>query len=159
MFRLRSNLLLAVLMAACLAQEGSQLVTPDIRRVGQKLACLCGSCKNTVGNCPMLECHYAKPAREKIARMQAASKGDGEIVNAIVKEQGLQALSAPPAEGFSLLAWVLPFAALALGLYGLLLFMKRIRRGAAVQAAPEIDPAVLERYREAVEKETANLDQ
>ena len=55
--------------AICLAQSASELQTPEIRRVGDKLACLCGACKNTVATCQMLHCHYAYPARQKIARM------------------------------------------------------------------------------------------
>ena len=68
MLKSRSRLLLSWLLAAvCLPQTSTQLVTPEIRRVGDKLACKCGACNNTVATCPMLECHYSMPAREKIA--------------------------------------------------------------------------------------------
>ena len=50
----------------------------------------------------MLECHYAKPGRDKIAGMQAAGASDQSILDAFVQDKGKQALSVPPAEGFNL---------------------------------------------------------
>ncbi len=64
----------------------------------------------------MLHCHYSSPAREKIAGMLAAGMSDDQIVDSFVKGAGPQALTVPPAEGFNILAWVMPFAAIALGL-------------------------------------------
>src|SRR4051794_5441839 len=90
MRRWKNSLLAVALTAAALAQSSSALLTPEIRRVGGRLACLCGTCNNTVGDCPMLECHYTKPMREKIASMQKLGMNDDEIVNAAVKERGLQ---------------------------------------------------------------------
>ena len=124
-----------------------------------RLACLCGTCNNTVGECPMLECHYGNPAKAKIASMQALGKSDDEIVQSVVKEQGMQALSAPPSEGFNLLAWVMPWIAVSFGLGIVWLFIRKMsRRPQTAGNAPEIDPEVLNRYRESIEKESAKLD-
>ena len=155
MLRWKSSLLLAVTAVLTLAQSASQLVTPEIRRVGDKLACLCGSCKNTVATCQMLQCHYSLPAREKIAKMQALGMSDKEIIDVFVKENGLRALAMPPAEGFNVLAWVMPFVAIALGLAAIWLFIQRFRRPAVVA---EIDPASLERYNRQIEKDLAKLE-
>jgi cytochrome c-type biogenesis protein CcmH len=164
MQRFRSNRLLPLLVACALAtltlaQSSSALLTPEIRRVGGRLACLCGTCNNTVGDCAMLECHYSKPARERIAAMQKLGMNDDEIVSAIVKDKGIQALAAPPTEGFNLLAWLMPWIALSLGLVAIWLFVQRLNRKRTVAAgAPELDPEVLSRYRENIEKDLANLD-
>src|SRR5688572_15849415 len=101
----KSSVLLLALSAVCLPQSGTNLVTPDIRRVGDRLACKCGVCNNTVATCQMLQCHYSYPAREKIAEMQKAGMGDQSIVDAFVKERGIAALAAPPMQGFNVLAW------------------------------------------------------
>jgi cytochrome c-type biogenesis protein CcmH/NrfF len=158
MQRLRSSFFAVLLAAVALAQSSSTLLTPEIRRVGGRLACLCGTCNNTVGDCPMLECHYTKPAREKIAAMQLAGKGDEEIVKTIVKERGLQALAAPPQEGFSLLAWVMPWIAVSLGLLFIWYMIRRLSAQRHPATAPEIDPAVLDRYRDNIEKDLAKLE-
>jgi cytochrome c-type biogenesis protein CcmH len=149
--------LLFVLVGVCLPQTASQLVTPEIRRVGDKLACKCGACNNTVGNCPMIGCHYSSPARERIASMQKAGMSDQSIVDTFVKEMGLVALAVPPAEGFNLMAWVMPFVAIGLGLAAIFVYWKRFRRPAAV-ASSTSEPVIDEKYRQRIEAETADLD-
>jgi len=155
----KSSLLLVLLAAVCLPQSGTNIMTPEARRVGERLACKCGSCNNTVGNCPMLECHYASPAREKISAMQKAGKTDDAIVDNFVQESGLSALASPPTQGFNLLGWVMPFIALAIGLIAVTIYLKRFHPKRAPQAAtPEIDPEMLARYRERIDKEVSKLE-
>ena len=152
----RARLLVLLLAAASLAQTSSELISPDVRRVGSKLACLCGSCKNTVGDCPMLQCHYSSPAREKIAKLQDMGASDDNIVAGFVRDTGKQALSSPPTEGFNLLAWVTPFAAILAGLGGIFFYMRRYRPNQ--KPVTDIDPAVLDLYRDRIEKDMAKLD-
>lgn len=148
--------LLLLLAGLSIPQTGTQFVTPDVRRVADKLACKCGSCNNTVATCQMLQCHYSLPAREKIARMQAAGMTDQAIIDSFVKEIGLAALAVPPAEGFNLLGWVMPFAGILMGLGAIGIYVKRFRKPAAVAA--EAAPAIDEAYRQRIEKEMAELD-
>ncbi|MBX9599943.1 MAG: cytochrome c-type biogenesis protein CcmH [Bryobacteraceae bacterium] len=157
MQRWKVSLLLLAVTVLSLAQNGQQFVTPEIKRVGQKLACLCRSCKNTVADCPMLECHYAKPAREVIAAKQAQGVSDQAIINEFTKKEGLQALAVPPAEGFNVLAWVMPFAAIGVGLLAIWWFIRRFSARKAVPAN-DIDPALLDRYHDEIEKDLAKLE-
>ena len=146
-----------VLVAALsLGQVSSELVTPEIRRVGTKLACLCGACKNSVADCPMLECHYAKPARERIQAMQVKSISDQAIVDDFVKSDGIKALVTPPAEGFNLLAWLMPFAMIGIGLAAIWWFIKRYSKAPA--AAPNLDPKVLERYQDTIDDQVSKIE-
>ncbi len=157
--RLRSKLLLFLIAGLCLAQSSSDLVTPAVRRVADRLACLCGSCKNTVATCQMLGCHYSSPAKEKILKMQAEGKSDQEIVDSFVKAEGLKALVVPLTEGFSLLSWTMPFVVIGIGLMAIYAFVKRKRAPLPVLAnAPQIDKAALDRYHEQIEKDLAKLD-
>ncbi|MBL8233003.1 MAG: cytochrome c-type biogenesis protein CcmH [Bryobacterales bacterium] len=156
MLRFRSKLLLILTTGLCLAQSSTEFLTPAVRRVGDNLACLCGACKNTVATCQMLGCHYSSPAREKIAKMQAAGMSDQAIIDDFVKKEGLKALAVPPAEGFSLLGWVMPFVAIGIGLAAIYLFIKRFHKPAPVIAP--VDSAVLDKYHEQIEKDLAKLD-
>ncbi len=156
MRQLKSSLLVFVAAALCLAQSEADLVTPQIRRVGDKLACLCTSCKNTVATCQMLRCGYTHPARQKIAALQLAGKGDQEIIDGFVKERGLRALAVPPAEGFNRLAWIMPFATIGFGLFGIWLYIKRFRKPIPAPVVQGPDP--LGRFREEIEKDLAKLD-
>jgi cytochrome c-type biogenesis protein CcmH len=149
MWKSKSRLLVALMLAGvCLSQTASQLVTPEIKRVGDKLACKCGACNNTVATCQMLECHYSLPARERIAEMQKAGTDDKTIIDGFVKESGLSALAAPPTSGFNLLAWVMPFVAISFGLVAIAIWFKRFagrRQVAPAGPAPEIDPRIQQR--------------
>ena len=138
--------------------QTSDLLDPKVRRVGERLACLCGGCKNSVGSCPMLGCHYATPKREQIAKMLGEGKNEEQIVNAAVKQEGLQALVTPPAEGFNVLAWVMPFLMIGLGLVAIGFFIKRMSAKRAAEGTPEFDDAVLDRYHDQIEKETSRLE-
>ena len=155
MRRFESSLLLLIVAAACLAQSASQLQSDAVRRVGGKLACLCGTCNNTVADCPMLECHFAKPARMRIAALEAAGKSDAEITDEFVKEYGKQILAVPPAEGFNLLAWVMPWVAIGAGLALIWLFIRRFRKPAPQTPA---DSELLARYQDRIDKDLSKLD-
>ena len=160
MSRWKSSVLLLLIVGVSIAQTSDSGVTPVVQRVGSKLACLCGGCRNTVANCPMLGCHYAVPARERINKLAAEGRSDDEIIQAFVRETGIQALAVPPATGFNSLVWVMPWVAVALGLLGIAWFVRRQGRLRAAEAgaAPELDPETLARYRDNIEKEVSKLD-
>lgn len=147
--------LLFTLVGICLPQTASQLVTPEIRRVGDKLACRCGACKNTVATCQMIGCGFATPAREKIMAQQKAGMSDEAIIDGFVQQAGIVALAVPPAEGFNLLGWIMPFVGIVLGLTAIFVYWKRFHPvGSGAVAESEID----EKYRKRIEAEMADLD-
>ncbi len=160
MRRLKVSLLGAALAAISLAQTASvKTAKPQdaVHRVGDKLACLCGTCNNTVATCPMLHCHYGEPAKEKIAAMAAAGTPDAQIIESFVREYGVRALASPPAEGFNLLGWVMPFVALMIGLSFTWWLLQRFRRKPAV-AGPGLDPETLARYRQRIDRDLEKLE-
>lgn len=148
---------LAILFVAslCVGQSPTQYLTADVRRAGDKLACLCGACKNTVGTCQMLGCHYAAPAREKIAEMQKAGMNDEAVAAFFVKREGLKAWAVPPAEGFNLMSWVMPPLALVLGLIGIAWWIQRSRRPVLVNELPD---GSVDRVRAELDKEMAKFE-
>lgn len=154
----KNRILAAAFVGLCMTQA-ADIIPPDVRRVGAKLACLCKTCRNTVGDCTMLECHYSKPARAKIAGMVAGGSSDDQIVASFVQEQGVQALSVPPAEGFNVLLGWMPWIAGMIGLAAIALFIRRNNeRVAAANAMPEVDPETMEKYRKSIEKDLAGVD-
>jgi len=157
MSRWRSSFLVLLVTGISLAQT-SDLLDPSVRRVGEKLACLCGGCKNSVGSCPMLGCHYATPKREQIAKMLAAGRSDQQIVDAQMRQEGLQALVTPPIEGFNSLMWVMPFVMIGVGLLAIWFFIKHMQAKRVAAGAPELHDEVLERYHDQIEKETSKLE-
>ena len=64
----------------------------------------------------MLHCSSADPKRHRIYEMKQQGVSDDEIVNTIVREEGIVALASPPVKGFGpVLTWVMPGIALVLG--------------------------------------------
>src|SRR5262252_7141055 len=98
--------LAVLLVAAALAQTASEKPSLDVRRVAAHLKCQCGGCPDSVASCSMLECHFSKPAKEKIAQMQAAGASDDSIIKAFVREFGAGVYLAPP----NAFGWIVPYA-------------------------------------------------
>jgi len=155
MRRLRSSVLLAVLAVAALAQTASEKPSVDVRRVGAHLACKCG-CTDSVASCAMLECHFSKPAKEKIAQMQSVGLGDDQIIQSFVREYGAAIYLAPP----NAFGWIIPYSMVAVGLFIIYLFIKKYRKPKPMTniGTMEIDDPALEKYKDQIEKDLANLE-
>ena len=136
------------------AQSASEKPSVDTRRVGARLSCMCG-CKDTVASCSMLECSFSKPAKEKIAKMQAVGMSDQQIIQSFVGEYPGIYLAPPNFIGI-----LVPYAAAALGLAAIWWFIKRYRKPAPLaELGPmELDDPKLAKYRDQIEKDLANLE-
>ncbi len=78
--------------------------------------------------------------REVVREKLAEGQRDEEIKGFFVQRYGPSVLMAPPLQGFHLVAWVVPPAAVLLALGGLLLVLRRLqgdRRVAGTSASPE----------------------
>ena len=157
MRRLKSSLLVLALAGLCLAQAPNPLANPHVRRLGDQLMCLCG-CGATVTGCNMLGCSHSKPARERLLAMVNAGESDSAILATFVQENGIEILAKPPAQGFNLLGYVVPFIGIALGLAFVWLVIKRFRKPLAVAGGPEIDDAAFASYQAQIEKDLEKLD-
>src|SRR5580765_5895459 len=110
MSRLKNSLLARRLAAVALAQTASEKPSVDVRRVGARIACQCG-CKDSVATCSMLECHFSKPAKERIAQMQSVGMNDEQIVQAFIRDYGMAIYLAPP----NAFGWIIPYSVAGLG--------------------------------------------
>lgn len=150
----RASFLALLVGALCLAQTSLPTESPSVERVASKLLCSCG-CHLSM-DCKMepWPCHMCRPAKEKIVKMQQAGMDDASIIKEFVKEQGPGVLLIEP--GF----WgsASDYLGLAAGLLLLIWFVRRNLKK-RVSAAPEVDVALLERYHDQIEKDTAKLDQ
>ena len=155
MRRLKSSLLVILVAAAALAQTASEKPSVDVRRVGARLACQCG-CTDSVATCSMLECHFSKPAKEKIAQMLSAGVSDGDIVQSFIRENGPKIYLAPP----NALGWIVPYVTVVAGVLVILVFIRKYRKPKPLPEIGEIeidDPA-LAKYKDQIEKDLANMD-
>src|SRR4051794_1890706 len=140
MQRFRSSLLVLMVAVVALAQTASEKPSLDVRRVGARLACQCG-CTDSVATCSMLECHFSKPAKEKIAQMLAAGVSDGDIVQSFIRENGAGIYLAPP----NALGWIVPYATVLAGMLVIWVFIRKYRKPKPLPEIGEIeidDPAL-----------------
>jgi cytochrome c-type biogenesis protein CcmH/NrfF len=155
MRRFKSSFLIVVLAVAALAQTASEKPGVDVRRVGARLMCQCG-CKDSVATCSMLECHFSKPAKERIARMQSVGMSDQQIIDAFIRDYGAGIYLAEP----SLYGWLIPYLSVAFGLVVIWMFLKKYRKPqvATEAGALEIDDPQLAKYKDQIEKDLSQLE-
>ena len=137
------------------SQTASEKPGVDVRRVGARLACQCG-CKDSVATCTMLECGFSKPAKERIARMQAVGMSDDQIIQTFIREYGPGIyLDRPSAYG-----WIIPYAAVAAGLAVIWAFIRKYRKPKPLaEIGPmELDDPELAKYKDQIERDLANLE-
>jgi len=149
-----SLLVLALAVAPAVAETAAEKPSVDVRRVGAHIGCQCG-CTDTVATCAMLECSFSKPAKEKIAKLQAAGWTDKAIIDQFVADYGPKVYRGDP----SAFGWLVPYLLIAPGLALIFWFVRRYRKPRPI---PEIGPAPddpdLAKYHEQIEKDLAHLE-
>jgi cytochrome c-type biogenesis protein CcmH/NrfF len=150
-------------MSGVLLTGSVPLQNPRVRSIGELLSCQCG-CGSSVTSCNMMNCHSAGPLRERVLAMVEAGVSDDEILATLEKEYGKIILRKPPAEGFYLISWVMPFIGLGGGLALVWFVLQRYMAkrpataGASAGAGAEPDSPELARYRERIEKDLSDMD-
>ena len=148
-------LVVAVAASAQTVSTGEKLYVRT-RAIGEKLKCQCsGRCNYSVASCNMLNCHFKAPVDAEIRAGLEGGDSEDTIIGRLKQQYGTVILGAPPAEGFNLLGWAMPFLALAMGLLVVRALLLRWRRPRAAVAVPG---AVTARFRDEMEKELADLD-
>jgi cytochrome c-type biogenesis protein CcmH len=124
------------------APSSQALVDERVREIASELRCVV--CQNlSVADSPS---DLAKEMRNLIREQVEQGKGRKEILEYFVSRYGEFVLLDPPKHGFSLLVWVLPFLALAIGAGGVYLVARRWAARPADAPTPA-DPGYLDRVR------------
>ncbi len=116
--------------------------------------CQCG-CTSVLNNCTHVECGSRETMTALIQQKIEEGQSGEQIVQLFVAQYGEQVLSAPPKQGFNLMAWITPFAALLFGAWLVYLMLRKwVGRGAHVPPpAPVGTDESDEKYRHQLEKE------
>jgi cytochrome c-type biogenesis protein CcmH len=132
---------------------GRQVGEDEVHAVAALLRCVV--CQNlSVADSPS---ETARQMRELVRERLAAGDSREQVLGFFVERYGTWVLLAPPARGFSLLLWVLPFTALALGLVTAVAVARRWARASRVAPAPvpEVSDAMRARIRAELERPEA----
>ena len=110
--------------------------TDRAKAVGSKLMCICG-CQQVLTECNHIHCPSSVPMRAEVTEKLAAGMTDDQLLKSFVEKYGTAVLAAPAFSGiFNRTAWLTPFAALVIGLAGLVFYLRRIKSTTDSSAAP-----------------------
>lgn len=130
--KLSSVLVLGLLVAVFAFPVSVRAAT--VGDVADELLCMCG-CTLLLENCSHVECAVQDSMMSTISLMLDEGNSTNDIVQYFVDYYGESVLSAPTKSGFNLIAWVTPFAAIAVG--AVIVFVvtrKWVRRGEETEA-------------------------
>jgi cytochrome c-type biogenesis protein CcmH len=150
--------LVAAALAGVLTLLGGLLYaqsTERAKQLGAGMMCMC-SCAQILTACNHVGCTVSATMLQQLDQRVAANSSDDLILQSFVQEYGTKVLASPPAQGFNLLAWIIPGLAFGLGLAVVVMVIRQWRRRFELAPAggPPISSDVLERAREQADRET-----
>jgi len=125
------------------------------KTVGHRMFCMCG-CKQILVECNHVGCPMSSGMLKKLDAEVASGKSDDLILQSFVQQFGAEVVAEPPAKGFNWLAWIMPFAALGLGLMLVRAVISRWSRpggAGTLVRAPSPAPEILARIRHESEED------
>jgi cytochrome c-type biogenesis protein CcmH/NrfF len=148
--------LLGVLCLALTVLPAAGDNSARVDKLGHNLICMCG-CEQVLLECNHYGCPYLTPEHRELTAAVDDGKSNEDILSAFVSEYGPTVLAAPPNSGFNRVAWLAPYCALAVGLFGAVLVVRNWKKRPAVVESKQATPAVnaeLDRFREQASRET-----
>lgn len=152
-----NHFLLFVLLASQTTVQVAASAAPEeesFKRVTAKFVCQCG-CNYPLGACPHQDCGFSIPMQQKIRAALASGLSEQQVIDQMVSQYGLAVLAAPPARGFHLTAWIMPFVGLLVGLVIVRSVMLAWRRRSRL--APSPSGPLAEKYQRTIEEELRQL--
>ena len=146
-------LMLAAALSLTLLGAGDS--DPRFAKLGGRLMCPC-SCAQMLLECNHVGCPDSDKMRAQLAAGVSQGDGDDSILGRFVDEYGATVLAAPRRQGFDLIAWIMPFVALALGI-ALVIYFTRRWQGRKLQptyAAGGVSPSLLQEFQRRAREET-----
>ena len=153
---LRRLLQCGLLSLALVTLAGAGDPSTRFNELGHQMMCICG-CNQILLECNHVGCPDSDGMRNEL--MAALSRGDSDslVEQAFVQKYGPTVLAAPTNSGFDRTAWIVPFAALLLGLTIVVLVVRAWKNRPAPAIADGLRPvrgAELEQFREKAREET-----
>lgn len=124
---------------------------PVVNRITTNLMCICG-CPHQIQHCGD-ECGVAPQLVGEIVQMLEEGKTEGQVYAAFESRYGSRVYAAPKPEGFNLLAWILPFLALAFGGVLVVVVIRRLKPQGVESPEVRVEEKNQERYRKLLERE------
>ena len=146
----------ALLSLAVIAFAGAGDPTSRFNELGHQMMCICG-CNQILLECNHVGCPDSDRMRNEL--LEAVNRGDSDslVEQSFVQKYGPTVLAAPTTTGFDRTAWIVPFAALALGLMLVVMVIRAWKNRPTPAIADGLRPirgAELEQFRDQARKDT-----
>jgi cytochrome c-type biogenesis protein CcmH/NrfF len=142
------------LVVICVGLMGAN-PSPEARfnDLGHKLMCKCG-CNQILLECNHVGCSYSTKMRNELTAALQRGDNDDLILQGFVQEYGATVLAAPTTTGFNIVAWIIPFVALAAGLTLVTVIVRKWKFKVAPVGAQNLSDAELNEFRQRAREET-----
>jgi len=147
MQKLTISALLALFTTLSVAQTATELETPQVNRIAEKLSCPCGCKMNMACRMDPYPCPVCRKNKVEIYNLQQSGKSDDQILAQFSQEQGKDILVAPP--GIMGVGGVC--AAALFGFAMVIVAIRRLRRKPVI-AGPDVDPETMARIEQDLNK-------
>lgn len=154
---MRKRLLhITLLCALALPMLGAGAPSSRFDALGHKLMCVCG-CGQVLLECNHVGCPDSDRMITELRTELSTGLPDNGVLNWFVNKYGATVLAAPLRGGFDIVAWIIPFAVLFLGLAAVAFFIHRWRRRQFIEQAehPQAPPTVDSALRDRIRRDTA----
>jgi cytochrome c-type biogenesis protein CcmH len=153
---LRRALHCALLALAVFTLAGAGDPASRFNDLGHQLMCICG-CNQILLECNHVGCPDSDGMRNEL--MSAVTRGDSDslVEQSFVQKYGPTVLAAPTTTGFDRTAWIVPFAALGLGVLTVVFVVRNWKNRPPPPppgGVPPVRGSELERFREKAREET-----
>ncbi len=148
--------LIALCVAIVLFMGAGDSLEQRFNTDGHKLMCACG-CSQVLLECNHVGCTYSDRMRNELTAGLQRGDNDDLILQAFVQKYGTTVLAAPGTTGFNRVAWIMPFAALAGGIFLTITIVRAWKHRPAVPAVSmpaDMNAATLDGLRRRVHEET-----
>ena len=143
-------LLLAI--AVCFS-VGATDAGQRFNNLGHRLMCTCG-CAQLLGECNHVGCPYSGHMREELSAAIASGATNEQVLGSFSDKYGVTVLAAPPTQGFSLVAWIAPFAVFIAALFGTILLIRHWSASRTPAPAGQSTDPTTHALREKIRRET-----
>jgi cytochrome c-type biogenesis protein CcmH len=147
---------IAILLLSAFMLLGAGDDTARFKDLGHHLMCMCG-CNEVLLECNHVGCTRSDQMRTELVSALDRGDNDSLVMQSFVQNYGPTVLLAPTTTGFNRVAWIMPFAALILGLgsvyYVVTVWKKRPAPPLADGIKPVRGPQV-DRFLEQARRET-----
>jgi cytochrome c-type biogenesis protein CcmH len=120
---------IALLSVLCFTMLGAGAPSSRFDALGHKLVCVCG-CGQILLECNHVGCPDSDRMITELRTQLTTGLPDSGVFNWFVGKYGPTVLAAPLRGGFDIVAWIVPFAVLLLGIAAVVLVIRLWRRRA-----------------------------